>query len=40
MDIWPETSEGLILRLNDPQDAAAWSQFLAIYRPLVLRMAG
>jgi len=39
MDIWPETSESLILRLNDPQDAAAWSQFLAIYRPVVLRMA-
>ncbi len=39
MDIWPETSESLILRLSDPQDAVAWSQFLAIYRPVVLRMA-
>lgn len=39
MHNWPQTSESLILRLNDQQDSAAWSQFLAIYRPVVLRMA-
>lgn len=39
MDNWPETSESLILRLNDVQDVAAWNEFLAIYRPVVLRMA-
>lgn len=39
MDNWPETSESLILRLNNQQDVAAWNEFLAIYRPVVLRMA-
>lgn len=39
MQSWPQTSESLILRLNDRQDSAAWSQFLAIYRPVVFRMA-
>lgn len=36
---WPETNESLILRVKDPADAAAWSAFLAIYRPVVYRMA-
>lgn len=36
---WPETNESLILRVKDPGDAAAWSTFLAIYRPVVCRMA-
>jgi RNA polymerase sigma-70 factor, ECF subfamily len=39
MDNWPETSESLILRLNNQQDVAAWNEFLAIYRPVVLCMA-
>lgn len=39
MHHWPPTSESLILRLNNQQDSAAWSQFLAIYRPVVFRMA-
>ena len=39
MDNWPETSESLILRLNNQKDVAAWNEFLAIYRPVVLRMA-
>ncbi|MEQ1827044.1 MAG: sigma-70 family RNA polymerase sigma factor [Pirellula sp.] len=39
MDNWPETSESLLQRLNDQQDVAAWNEFLAIYRPVVLRMA-
>lgn len=39
MHHWPETNESLILRVKDPTDAASWSDFLAIYRPVVLRMA-
>lgn len=39
MNEWPETSESLILRVKDPADAAAWSAFLAIYRPVVYRLA-
>lgn len=39
MDNWPDTRESLIQRLNDPQDAVAWTEFLAIYRPVVVRMA-
>lgn len=39
MHHWPETNESLILRVKDPADAAAWSDFLSIYRPVVVRMA-
>lgn len=39
MHHWPETNESLILRIKDPADAASWSNFLAIYRPVVVRMA-
>jgi len=39
MNDWPETSESLILRVKDPTDVAAWSAFLAIYRPVVYRLA-
>lgn len=39
MNDWPETSESLILRVKDPADAVAWSAFLAIYRPVVYRLA-
>lgn len=39
MNDWPETSESLILRMKDPADSAAWSAFLAIYRPVVYRLA-
>ncbi|MCA9061668.1 MAG: sigma-70 family RNA polymerase sigma factor [Planctomycetaceae bacterium] len=39
MDIWPETRDSLIQRLKNPQDAVAWNEFLAIYRPVVIRMA-
>jgi len=39
MNDWPETSESLILRVKDSADAAAWSAFLAIYRPVVYRLA-
>ena len=39
MNDWPETSESLILRTKDPADAAACALFLAIYRPVVYRLA-
>ena len=39
MHHWPETKESLILRVKDPADAASWSDFLSIYRPVVVRMA-
>lgn len=39
MSDWPETNESLILRVKDPVDAAAWTAFLEIYRPVVYRMA-
>ncbi len=35
----PETRPSLILRLRDGQDAEAWQEFTAIYRPLVYRLA-
>ncbi len=39
MSQWPETNESLILRIRDPLDALAWSQFMAIYEPVVYRLA-
>jgi RNA polymerase sigma-70 factor (ECF subfamily) len=35
----PETSHSLIARVKDPADGAAWTEFLAIYRPVVYRLA-
>lgn len=35
----PETNESLIARVKDPADAAGWGEFLAIYRPVVYRLA-
>ena len=35
----PETQVSLILRLGDSQDAAAWDEFVAIYRPVIVRLA-
>ena len=34
----PQTRPSLMLRLRDPQDQQAWTQFVSIYEPLVLRM--
>ena len=34
----PETRPSLMLRLRDPQDQQAWTQFVSIYEPLVLRL--
>ncbi len=39
MEIQPETNESLIARVKDPANEAAWIEFLAIYQPVVLRMA-
>lgn len=35
----PETRESLLIRLADSADAAAWDEFVAIYRPLIVRIA-
>jgi RNA polymerase sigma-70 factor (ECF subfamily) len=35
----PTTRQSLIARLSDPDDIAAWGQFVEIYLPLVYRMA-
>jgi RNA polymerase sigma-70 factor (ECF subfamily) len=35
----PETRDSLILRLPDAADAVAWDEFVAVYGPLVYRMA-
>ncbi len=39
MENWPETNASLIRRIKDPTDESAWMQFLAIYRPVVVRLA-
>ncbi len=40
MHDWPETNESLILRVQAaPADPAAWSAFLALYRPVIYRIA-
>ena len=35
----PETRESLLLRVRDPEDQAAWHEFVEIYRPVILRLA-
>lgn len=35
----PETRESLFLRLKDSEDVAAWEEFVAIYRPVIFRLA-
>lgn len=34
----PETRPSLMLRLRDPSDQQAWTEFVAIYEPLLLRL--
>ena len=34
-----ETNESLLGRIKDPANEQAWGEFLAIYRPVILRMA-
>lgn len=35
----PTTRHSLVLRLRDPQDGAAWAEFIDVYEPLVYRLA-
>jgi len=35
----PETRASLLVRMRDPQDGRAWSEFAQIYEPLVYRLA-
>lgn len=39
MHEFPKTSHSLIARVKDLDDAAAWTEFLGIYEPVVFRMA-
>ncbi len=39
MSDWPDTNPSLILQIKDPQNAAAWNQLMAIYRPVIYRLA-
>lgn len=38
MDETPETSENLIARVKDLADGDAWTEFLTMYRPVVVRL--
>lgn len=35
----PLTRESLLLRITDPADRDAWEEFVAVYRPIIYRMA-
>lgn len=35
----PATRQSLVVRLKDPQDSQAWAEFVAIYAPLIDRLA-
>lgn len=39
MDEAPETDDGLIARVKKPADAQSWTEFAAVDRPVVVRMA-
>jgi RNA polymerase sigma-70 factor (ECF subfamily) len=39
MDQTPGTRISLIVKLRDPKDEAAWREFLALYEPLIYRLA-
>jgi RNA polymerase sigma factor (sigma-70 family) len=39
MDQTPATRASLIVKLRDPNDDDAWSEFVALYEPLVYRLA-
>jgi RNA polymerase sigma factor (sigma-70 family) len=39
MDDSSDTQRSLIVKLRDPADTAAWREFVAIYEPLVYRLA-
>ncbi|MCS7468746.1 sigma-70 family RNA polymerase sigma factor [Stieleria sp. ICT_E10.1] len=39
MTQFPETRESLIIQVKDPDNRVAWEQFVAIYRPVIVRTA-
>ena len=39
MDQSPATRQSLIVKLRDPADSGAWSEFVALYEPLIYRLA-
>ena len=39
MSEMPETRESMLLQIRDLEDAAAWEQFVAVYRPAMYRLA-
>jgi RNA polymerase sigma factor (sigma-70 family) len=39
MNVIPDTRASLLVRLSDPRDERAWGEFVAIYSPLVRRLA-
>jgi RNA polymerase sigma factor (sigma-70 family) len=39
MTDWPATRQSLLVRLKDPRDEQAWTEFVAIYAPLFDRLA-
>jgi RNA polymerase sigma-70 factor (ECF subfamily) len=39
MDDGPATRHTLLVKLRDPGDAAAWAEFVALYQPLLYRLA-
>jgi RNA polymerase sigma factor (sigma-70 family) len=39
MDAAPSTRYSLLVRIQDPRNHAAWAEFVAIYEPLVYRLA-
>jgi RNA polymerase sigma-70 factor (ECF subfamily) len=39
MDYSPATRQSLIVKLRDPADSGAWGEFVALYEPLIYRLA-
>ena len=39
MTHFPETRESLIIQVKDPENRAAWEQFVSVYRPVIVRTA-
>ncbi|MEZ6134467.1 MAG: sigma-70 family RNA polymerase sigma factor [Pirellulaceae bacterium] len=39
MTQFPETRESLMIQVKDPENRVAWEQFVAIYRPVIVRTA-
>jgi len=39
MTDWPETNYSLIRRVGDVRDETAWSEMMALYRPVIYRLA-